>query len=47
MSAVRNRISREAEGTYFEDAVITGELRDSRDSSLYVEYNGSSYYFSY
>ncbi len=47
MRAVRNRISREAEGTYFEYAAIIGELRDSRDSSLYVEYNGSSYYYSY
>ena len=47
MRAVRTRISREAEGTYFEYAAIIGELRDSRDSSLYVEYNGSSYYYSY
>lgn len=47
MSAVRSRIISEVDGTIFEDADIIGELRDSRDSSLYVTYNGSRYTFSY
>jgi len=47
MNAVKNRIITEADGTYFEDAKIIGELRDSRDSSLYVEYDGRNYDFSY
>lgn len=47
MNAVKKRISSEADGTYFEDAKIIGKLRDSRDSSLYVEYDGRSYDFSY
>ena len=47
MSAVRSRIISEIDGTIFEDADIIGELRDSRDSSLYVTYNGSRYTFSY
>jgi len=47
MSAVRTRINREADGTSFEDADIIGELRDYNDSSLYVDYDGASYDFSY
>lgn len=47
MNAVKSRISREIDGTSFEDADIIGELRDYSDSSLYVEYDGSSYDYSY
>lgn len=47
MNAVKSRISREADGTDFEDADIVGELRDYSDSSLNVKYNGSKYTFSY
>jgi cell division protein FtsB len=47
MSAVRSRIIKEAEGSIFEDADIVGKLKDSRDSSLYVTYDGSRYTFSY
>lgn len=47
MNAVKNRISREIDGTDFEDADIIGELRDYSKSSYYVEYNGSRYYYSF
>lgn len=47
MNAVKSRISREIDGTDFEDADIVGELRDYSNSKYYVEYNGSKYTFSY
>lgn len=47
MSAVKSRISSEADGTDYEDADITGRLYDSDSSTYYVIYNGSSYNFSW
>jgi len=47
MSAVKSRISKEADGTDYEDAKITGKLVDNDRSSYYVKYNGSTYTFSW
>ncbi|MCG9967935.1 stalk domain-containing protein [Pelotomaculum terephthalicicum JT] len=47
MSAVKSRINKEADGTDYEDAKITGKLVDNDRSSYYVKYNGSTYTFSW
>lgn len=43
MNLVKSRIVKEADGTSFEDADITGIAVDADDSSIYVRYNGSTY----
>jgi hypothetical protein len=46
MSDVYDEITDEIDGTEYEDADITGRTYDD-DSSDYVTYNGSTYYFSW
>jgi hypothetical protein len=47
MSAVKSRITSEADGTDYEDADITGKLVDGNRSSYYISYNGRSYTVSW
>lgn len=47
MSLVKSRIVKEADGTSFEDADITGTAVDADDSSIYAYYNGSTYSYSW
>ena len=47
LNAVKSRISLEANDTDYDDADITGKLIDANKSSYYVQYNGSSYAYSW
>jgi len=47
MSAVKSVITSETENTDYEDAGITGILIDANNNDYYVEYDGSSYSYSW
>lgn len=47
LNAVESKIQTEIDDTDYEDADITGKLIDNDHQSYYVEYNGSSYNFSW
>jgi len=47
LEEVMDQISDEIEDTDYEDADITGKLVDNNDSSLYAEYDGSDFTYSW
>ncbi|MEN6462247.1 MAG: stalk domain-containing protein, partial [Syntrophomonas sp.] len=47
LNAVKSKINSEIEDTEYEDASISGELKDNDTSSYYVEYSNGSYSFSW